>query len=164
MAARSSLQRLPIDVLTTLGWLNGTLHLPCNLPLEEHLALGRNDLKLTGVSVPNEPDRLRFLALRREAVVVVVPPLNHEQDDNPAAAAFTTTRDVACLLPGWMLKGTLRLFTGLRLSDHLQLQGRLVTLRDCLLTPYGATAQSDQAQGLPTAIINLDHAIGFSES
>ena len=164
MTAPSSLQRLPIDILTTLGWLNGTLHLPCHLPLEEHLALGRTDLKLTGVSVPNEPDRLRFLALRREAVVVVVPPLANGRDDGPASDAFTTTREVACLLPGWMLKGTLRLFTGLRLSDHLQLQGRLVTLRHCLLAPYGATAQSDHARALPTAIINLDHAIGFSES
>jgi hypothetical protein len=164
MAARSSLQRLPVDILTTLGWLNGTLHLPSHLPLEEHLALGRDDLKLTGVAIPREADRLRFLALRRESVIVVVPPLTNGQDDDPSSAAFTTTREVACLLPGWMLKGTLRLFTGLRLSDHLQLQGRLVTLRHCLLAPYGATAQSDHARALPTAIINLDHAIGFSES
>jgi hypothetical protein len=63
-----------------------------------------------------------------------------------------------------MLRGTLRLFSGLRLSDHLQLQGRLVTLRHCLLAPYGATAQSEQARALPMAIINLDHVVGFSES
>jgi hypothetical protein len=164
MATRPSLQRLPVDILTTLGWLNGTLHLPGHLPLEEHLALGRHDLKLTSVSIPNEAERLRFLALRREAVVVVIPPLDNGQDEDPGAAAFTTTRDVACLLPGWMLRGTLRLFSGLRLSDHLQLQGRLVTLRHCLLAPYGATAQSEQARALPMAIINLDHVVGFSES
>ncbi|HET8835483.1 MAG TPA: hypothetical protein VFN08_12185 [Gemmatimonadales bacterium] len=164
MTASPILQRLPIDVLTTLGWLNGTLHLPGHLPLEEYLALGQQDLKLTGVAIPREPERLRFLALRRESVVVVVPPPANEPDHAAASAAFTTTREVACLLPDGMLKGTLRLFSGLRLSDHLQLQGRLVTLRDCLLTPYGATAQSEHARVLPTALVYLQHAIGFSES
>jgi hypothetical protein len=164
MTAPPSLQRLPIDVLTTLGWLNGTLHLPSHLSLEEHLELGQQDLKLTGVAIPREPERLRFLALQRASVVVVVPPPASGHDDDPASAAFTTTREVACLLPGWMLKGTLRLFTGLRLSDHLQLQGRLVTLRHCLLAPYGETAQSDHARSLPMAIVNLDHATGISET
>jgi hypothetical protein len=164
MAARSSLQRLPVDILTSLGWLNGTLHLPSHLSLQEHLVLGRHDLKLTGVAIPREADRLRFLALRRESVVVVIPPPDNGQVDDPDAAAFTTTREVACLLPGWMLKGTLRLFTGLRLSDHLQLQGRLVTLRHCLLAPYGETGQSDRARALPMAIVNLDHSTGISET
>jgi hypothetical protein len=162
MASRPSLQRLPVDILTTLGWLNGTLHLPRHLPVIEHLALGYHDLKLTGVAVPNEPDRLRFLALRREAVMVVAPVLADAEEDE-SALAFTTARKVACLLPGALLRGTLRIFTGLRLSDHLQLQGRLVTLRQCLLSPYGAAAQSNGARALPMVMVNLDHTIGISE-
>jgi len=162
MASRPGLSRLPVDILTTLGWLNGTLHLPSHLPLVEHLTLGHHDLKLTGVAVPQEPDRLRFLALRRDAVMVVAPALA-DVEENQSALGFTTARDVACLLPSGLLRGTLRIFTGLRLSDHLQLQGRLVTLRHCLLSPYGATAKSDCARELPMVMVNLDHTIGISE-
>lgn len=160
MASRPSLRQVPAEVLTSLGWLSGTLHVPAHLPLIEHLALGRHDLKLTGVTVPGEPDRLRFLALRRDAVVVVAPSL--EEAEEPPSE-FITAREVACLLPGGVLRGTLRVFSGLRLSDHLQQQGHLVTLRHCLLAPYGATANSAGARSLHTAIVNLGHAIGIAE-
>lgn len=161
MARRTGLRQVAVDLLTPLGWLNGTLHVPSHLPLEEHLALGRHDLKVTGVAVPDEPDRLRFLALRRDAVVIVAPSLADDEED--PASEYTGTRQVACLLPAGMLRGTLRVFVNLRLSDHLQQQGQLITLRHCLLAPYGATAHSPGARTLHTAIVNLRHAIGISE-
>jgi hypothetical protein len=160
VASRPRLRQVPADFLTPLGWLSGTLHVPEHLPLEEHLALGRHDLKLTGVTIPEEPDRLRFLALRRDAVIVVAPALADEEEP---ASEFTVARDVACLLPAGILRGTLRVFSGMRLSDHLQQQGHLVTLRHCLLAPYGATANSAGARSLATAIVNLNHAIGIAE-
>ena len=160
MASRPRLRQVPADFLTTLGWLSGTLHVPAHLPLEEHLALGRHDLKLTGVTIPEEPDRLRFLALRRDAVIVVAPALAEEEEP---ASEFTVAREVACLLPAGILRGTLRVFSGMRLSDHLQQQGHLVTLRHCLLAPYGATANSARARSLPAAVVNLDHALGIAE-
>ena len=160
MASRPRLRQVPADFLTTLGWLSGTLHVPAHLPLEEHLALGRHDLKLTGVTIPEEPDRLRFLALRRDAVIVVAPALAEEEEP---ASEFTVAREVACLLPAGILRGTLRVFSGMRLSDHLQQQGHLVTLRHCLLAPYGATANSAGARSLPAAVVNLDHALGIAE-
>ena len=161
MASRPGLRQVAVDLLTPLGWLSGTLHVPSHLPLGEHLALGTHDLKLTGVTVPNEPDRLRFLALRRDAVVVVAPALAEEGEE--PASDYTTAREVACLLPTGMLRGALRVFSNLRLSDHLQQQGHLITLRYCLLAPYGATANSPGARALHTAIVNLDHAMGISE-
>ena len=160
MARPPALRNVAVDLLTQLGWLSGTLHVPSHLPLEEHLALGTNDLKVTGVTVPNEADRMRFLALRREAVIIVAPALAEDEDEPPA---YTTARQVACLLPSGILRGTLRVFVNLRLSDHLQQQGHLVTLQHCLLTPYGATAHSPGARTLHTVIVNLRHAIGVSE-
>jgi hypothetical protein len=161
MATRSGLRQVAVDLLTTLGWLNGTLHVPRHLPLEEHLALGRHDLKVTGVAVPHEPERLRFLSLRRDAVAVVAPALAEEEEP---VSEQTTARQVACLLPGGILRGTLRVWVNLRLSDHLQQQGQLITLRRCFLAPYGATAHSPEARTLHTAIVNLTHALGISES
>jgi hypothetical protein len=161
MARQSSLRQVAVDLLTSLGWINGTLHVPIHFPLSEHLALGPHDLKITGVSVPNEPDRLRFLAVRRDSVIVVAPALADEEED--AGSDFSSGRQVACLLPAGILRGTIRILAGLRLSDQLQLQGRMVTLRHCLLAPYGATANSPGARALHTAIVNLTHTVGISE-
>jgi hypothetical protein len=160
VAAGLGLRNVAADLLTTQGWVGGTLHLPSYLPLEEHIALGRHEFKLTGVAVPGEPERLRFLALRRDAVLIVAPAMPEEEDPG---SAFSVPREVACLLPGGILRGTLQVFTNLRLSDHLQQQGPVVTMRRCLLTPYGATANSPGARTMHTAIVNLRHAIGIAE-
>jgi hypothetical protein len=42
MTTRSAPRKVSADLLTTLGWLNGTLHVPSHLSLEEHLAGGRD--------------------------------------------------------------------------------------------------------------------------
>jgi hypothetical protein len=161
VAARPRLRKVPVDLLTDLGWLNGTFHVPSHLALSEFLALGSHALKLTGATVPDEAERLAFVALRRDAVVLVAPALAEEADAE--ASGYTTDLQVACLLPKGMLRGSLRVMYNLRLSDHLQQAGHLVTLNRCLLAPYGGTANSPGARGLHTAIVNLNHALGISE-
>jgi hypothetical protein len=162
VAPHPRLRRVPIDALTVLGWLNGTLHVPSHLSLAEFLALGSHPLKLTQAQVPNEADRLEFVALRRDALVLVVPGLA-EEGESAEASAYTTDLQVACLLPMGLLRGTLRVIYNLRLSDHLQQTGHLLTLHRCLLAPYGGTANSPGARGLHSAIVNLNHALGISE-
>jgi hypothetical protein len=149
-------------MLTGIGWLNGTFHVPIHLALRDYLALGTHALKLTSVAAPNEADRLKFMAVRRDAVVLVAPALADE-GEAPDAVAYTTDLQVACLLPIGMLRGTLRVIYNLRLSDHLQQSGHLLTLYRCLLTPYGATSKSPGARDLHTAIVNLNHTTGISE-
>ena len=162
VTARPSLRKVPADVLTGLGWLSGTFHVPTHLALRDYLALGTNALKLTEVGVPNEADRLAFVALRRDAVILVAPALA-EEGEGPDPSGYTTDLQVACLLPMGMLRGTLRVIYNLRLSDHLQQAGHLLTLQRCLLAPYGATAKSAGARDLHTAIVNLNQATGTSE-
>jgi hypothetical protein len=162
VATRPRLRKVPVDVLTGLGWLNGTLHVPSHLALSEFLALGSHPLKLTEAQVPNESDRLAFVALRRDAVVLVAPGLAEEGED-AEASTYTTDLEVACLLQMGILRGTLRVIYNLRLSDHLQQAGHLLTLHRCLLAPYGGTANSPGARGLHVVIVNLNHALGISE-
>jgi hypothetical protein len=161
-ASRPRLRRVPIDALTGLGWLNGTLHVPGHLALSDFLALGSQPLKLTDAQVPNEVDRLAFVALRRDALVIVAPGLA-EEGEGAEPSSYNTDLQVACLLPMGILRGTLRVIYNLRLSDHLQQTGHLLTLHRCLLAPYGGTANSPGARGLHTAIVNLNHALGISE-
>ena len=162
VGARPGLRKVPVDALTVLGWLNGTLHVPSHLALSEFLALGSQPLKLTQAQVPNEPDRLAFVALRRDAVMLVAPALADE-GAGAEASSYTTDLEVACLLPIGILRGTLRVLYNLRLSDHLHQTGHLLSLRRCLLAPYGGTANSPGARGLHAAIVNLNHALGISE-
>ena len=162
-ATRPRLRKVPIEALTGLGWLHGTLHVPSHLALSDFLALGSQPLKLTQAQVPNEADRLAFVALRRDALVLVAPGLA-EEAEGAEASAYTTDLQVACLLPTGLLRGTLRVIYNLRLSDHLQQTGHLLTLHRCLLAPYGGTSNSPGARGLHSAIVNLNHALGISES
>jgi hypothetical protein len=162
VAAHPRLRNVPVDVLTNLGWLTGTLHVPSHLALSDFLALGSHALKLTGAAVPNEVERLSFVALRREAVVLVAPALA-EEGEAAEPSGYTSDLQVACLLPMGILRGTLRVIYNLRLSDHLQQAGHLLTLHRCLLAHYGGTANSPGARGLHTAIVNLNHALGIAE-
>jgi len=161
MAQRTALRRDAVDILTPLGWLNGTLHVPAHLGLREHLSVGVQDLKVTGVCVVGEPERLRFLALRRSAATVVAPALAEEAEPLPD---YMREREVACLLSTGILRGTLRVHASLRLSDHLSLEGPWLTMRHCLLVPYGGTANSPGARSLHTAITNLAQVLGVSEA
>jgi hypothetical protein len=161
-ASRPRLRKVPIEALTGLGWLSGTLHVPSHLALSEFLALGSQPLKLTDAQVPNEADRLAFVALRRDAVMLAVPALA-EEGEGAETSPYTSALQVACLLPMGMLRGTLRVIYNLRLSDHLQQTGHLLTLHRCLLAPYGGTANSPGARGLQAVIVNLNHALGISE-
>lgn len=161
VAARPRLRKVPIEALTGLGWLSGTLHVPSHLALQDFLAIGSQPLKLTDAKVPNEAERLKFVALRRDALVLVAPGLPEE--GGAEVSAYTADLTVACLLPMGMIRGTLRVIHNLRLSDHLQQTGHLLTLHRCLLAPYGGTANSPGARGLPSVIVNLNHALGISE-
>jgi hypothetical protein len=160
MVTSPTLRKVAAEVLTAGGWLSGTLHVPSHLALEEHLALGRHDLKFTGVCVPKEPDRVRFLALRRDAIILCSPALAEVE---AATSQYTIARQVSCLFPGAVLRGTMQVFSNHRLSDFLQLQGHMVTLHHCLHVPYGGTANSAEARALAMAVVNLNHALGISE-
>ena len=164
VAPRPRLRRVPIEALTGRGWLNGTLHVPSHLALSDFLALGSQPLKLTEAQVPDEPDRLAFVALRRDALVIVAPGLA-EEGDGAEPSAYTTDLQIACLLPMGLLRGTLRVIYNLRLSDHLRLQSGFIVVRDAQWTPHrvAGEAQQDARRTLPCVLVNAALVIGIEE-
>ncbi len=159
------LRQVTADVLTPVGWMNGTFRVPPQQPFLDFLTLGTlgvQILKFTRVRVPNEPDVVPFVALRRESVILVVPTLTKDLIEEPDAG-FTRARDVACLLPVGVLRGTLDVLANIRLSDDLERRTHLVVLRRCVLAPYGGTLNDPSARALPVAIVNLTQAVGISE-
>jgi hypothetical protein len=160
--SRAELRKVPVELLAPMGWLSGMLHVPVHQTLAEFLRLSPRLLKLTRVRVPQEPDPRPFVAFRRDLIAVVAPSFG-EEVEKPGDVGYTASRSVACLLPHGVVRGSLAVLLNMRLSDHLQQQGPLFTLRHCLLTPYGATAKSPEARAFPTLIVNLDAVLGISE-
>jgi hypothetical protein len=160
--ARPVLRKVPVELLSPMGWLSGMLHLPVHQTLTEFLGLAPRLIKLTRVRIPQEQEVRPFVALQRDAISLVAPSLD-EGVDSPPDRAYSALREVACLLPASVLRGSLAVLLNMRLSDHLQQHGPLLTLRHCLLTPYGETAKSSGARAFNTVIANLDSVLGVSE-
>ena len=152
-----------VNVLTDLGWWAGTFHVPGRQSLVDFLAPGSHTVKLTRVRIPNESERLPFVAVRRDAIIVVEPTQGDELVDTPGSGGRTSSHRVGCLLPVGVLHGTLEVLVNVRVSDFLRQQPSLAVLRDCVLVPYGQPPDSTQARKLRLALINLGRVTGIAE-
>ena len=158
------LRQVTVEILSTLGWLHGTLHVPVAQTLLDYYTLSSQLIAATRVRVPQEPDLRGFVALRRDAITLVAPTLSGPLLAVPGSHGPTVARDVACLLDHGVLRGQLEVTVNLRLSDHLRQQGPYVVLRHCMLAPYGATIQSPDSKTFEAAIVNLLRVAGVSEA
>jgi hypothetical protein len=157
------LRKVTANVLTDLGWLSGVFRLPPYQSLVDFLAPGVQVIKFTSVRLPNTVDEIPFVALRREAVRLIEPTLNDELVEAPGSVGRTTPREVACLLPGGRLRGTLEVLVNVRVSDFLRQQASLIVMRRCILAPYGESLESPKARQLGTVVVNLTSAVGVAE-
>jgi hypothetical protein len=152
-----------VNLLTDLGWWAGTFHVPGRPSLVDSLAPGNHILKLTRVRVPDESERFPFIAVRRDSIIVVEPTQSDELVDTPGSGGRTSSHRVGCLLPVGVLQGTLEVLINVRVSDFLRQQPSVAVLRDCVLVPYGQSADSIQARKLRVALINLGRVTGVAE-
>lgn len=152
-----------VNLLTDLGWCAATLHIPTRQSLVDFLAPGNHIVKLTRVRIPNESERLPFIAVRRDAIVVVEPTQSDELVDTAGSGGRTSSHRVGCILPGGILQGTLEVLVNVRLSDFLRQQPGLAVLHDCAFAPYGLPPDSTQARKLKVAVVNLSRVTGVAE-
>ena len=120
-------------------------------------------MKLTRVRIPNENERLPFVAVRRDAILVVEPTQGDELVDTAGSGGRTSSHRIGCLLPAGILHGTLEVLVNVRVSDFLRQQPGLAVLHDCTLVPYGQPVESNQARKLRVALVNLGRVTGVSE-
>lgn len=158
------LRQVTVEILSTLGWLHGTLHVPVVQTLLDFFTLSSHLVTATRVRVPQESELLGFVALRRDSITLVAPTLAGPLLAVPGSHGPTTPRDVACLLDHGVLRGQLEVTVGLRLSDHLRQHGPYLVLRHCMLAPYGATLQSPESKTLEATLVNLNRVAGVSEA
>jgi len=111
-----------VNLLTDLGWFAGTLHVPGRQSLADFLAPGNYIVKLTRVRIPNETERLPFVAVRRESIILVEPTQGDELVDTPGSIGRTSSHRVGCVLPVGTLHGSLEVLVNVRVSDFLRQQ------------------------------------------
>ncbi len=157
------LRKVTANVLTDLGWLHGTFHLPPHQSLVDFLAPGVQVIKFTRVQLPQTTDLIPFVALRREAVVLIEPTLGDDLVETAGSTGRTSPRDVICLLAAGQVRGTLEVLVNVRVSDFLRQQASLIVLRRCVFVPYGEPESSPKTRQLGCVIVNLSAAIGVAE-
>lgn len=150
------------NILTDLGWMAATFHVPVRQSLMDFLAPGVQVVKCTRVRVPNYQDRIPFVGLRRDAIFVIEPTQGDELVETAGSVGRTSEHEVGCLLPVGILRGTLEVLVNVRVSDYLRQQPGLVVLRDCQLTPFGEAAGSPPRK-MRTVILNMGRVTGMAE-
>jgi hypothetical protein len=151
------------NVLTSLGWLHGTFHVPRLQSLLDFLAPGVSLVKFSRVRIPNESKTLAFLGLQRDAIQLIEPTQPDEHIESPGAVGRTTPRTVACLLPSGILRGELEVLVNVRVSDFLRQQQGMFVLRNGVLAPYGTDPAASTARKFKAVILNPGTVIGVSE-
>jgi hypothetical protein len=159
------LRQVTAEVLTPVGWMNGTFRVPPQQPFLDFLTLGTlgvQILKFTRVRVPNEPDPVPFVALRRESVILVVPSLSKDLMElrtgelHAGAGGGLPVADRGA--PGHSGRARQHPVVG-----RSRAPAHLIVLRRCVLAPHGGTLKDPAARALPIAIVNLSQAVGVSE-
>jgi hypothetical protein len=161
--AAPQLRQSTANILTELGWIAATFHVPLHQSLTDFLAGGGGVVKATRVRVPGEEARLPFVGIRRESIYLVEPTQGDELVETAGSVGRTTTRRVGCLLPEGILTGELEVLVNVRVSDFLRQQPGLVALSECRLVPYGQPADSPKARKLRIALVNLARVPGVAE-
>ncbi len=162
-AAPPPLVPVRAQVLTPLGWLQGTFNVPPNQSLLDFFSPGVQVLKFTRVRLPAVPETVPFVALRRESVHLIDPAIEEEAIETPGSSGRTTPRHVSCLLPAGEVRGTLEVLVDVRVSDFLRQQANLLVLRGCVFSPHGAAPGSPDIRRLRTVLVNLAAAVGVAE-
>lgn len=155
-------RRATVSVLSSLGWISGTLHLPPMQSLVDFLQSGSPVVKVTRARVPMQAELVPFVALRADAIAIVAPTID-ELVETEGAMGRTTAREVELLLESGRMTGRIAVLVNLRVSDFLRQHTGLVVVRDAVYSPYGTTDPA-QARKLPVAIVNLAHAAGVAQT
>lgn len=158
-----SLRKVTAQILSELGWLQATFHVPQGQALVDFFGSGVQLMKCTRVRMPGQPELIPFLAVRRDTVTLVHPSLPDELVEAPGSIGRTTPRTVGCYVLQGQLRGSLEVLVNVRVSDYLRQQPNLVVMRKCVFLPYGAPADSPQLRQMPLVIVNLTRALGVAE-
>ena len=161
-------RRVEAEVYTQLGWVSGVLHVIEGAMFFD--ALNRRSksgafLKLTSAKLPERPDPLPFFGIRREAALLIVPKAGEELlDEYRGAAQGTQSYRIQCYLEKGVVRGTLDLASGARVSDFLRNPPEFFVLRNCRGSFWPEQSADGTPNIKPVLAVNIQAVIGVDDA
>lgn len=162
MNANTTAKRLvPCRILSYAGWIEGSMGVASRAALIDHLNRPEQLYRLVDAKLPGQTVVLPFFALTRSSTVAVVP--MEPEEAAPVIEGRKAHKTVWLLHDGIIVEGTLDLFEGVRVSDHLAHRTGFVALHDCTVYMPNTTGPTIVFPRVPFLALQTDRAIGTSE-
>lgn len=161
MEERPELRLVPVRVLTSAGWITGTLHVPRAMPLLDFLEDERRFVSLSGVKLPIGAE-LPFFALAKSAIVLLQPTPEELVEAVTRTSGRSRLHQVSCLFEGGLVMGTLALPSDRRVSDELLASKGFVVLGHCTIG-VDAPAKAPVMEAGLHVLVHAPRLIGVTE-
>lgn len=148
-------------ILSYAGWIEGSFRIASRIGFIENLNRPDQLYRLVDVKLPGQTIVLPFFALTRSSTVAVVP--MDAAEAAPRIEGRTAHKTIWLLQSGIIVEGTLELFEGIRVSDHLAHRIGFVALHDCTIYMPNAAGPTTVFPRVPFLALQTDRAIGTSE-
>ena len=158
-------QPVTVIVLTSSGYISGTVHLLAVKNLRTLLNVQDEILKLTDAILPGSPQVHPFLALRKGSALLIVPKSDPELFKPEPSVRKRAQRLVSCLLQLGSIRGYIEIPENIRTSDFLLRSPGFIEFRDCFLGPNPQLGPEEMnGDPLPVVYVNSRSMVGVTEA
>ena len=164
MSYRPEQRSIPVRILTSAGWLTGSLHLPAKSRLVEQLNRPTVFFRLTNVTLHGRNVQLPFLALHRHDMILVLPPATETDLHYVPETEPLSPHEVTCLLELGMVTGTIHTLRGVRTSDFVLNKQGFILVERATLRMGGLGGQAESIDREEKVIVNASCVLGVAEA
>jgi hypothetical protein len=156
-------KKLRVKMLTRVGWLEGTLHMPERSFLADFMTAAPEFVALTDVTSPARPAPLPYFSLSRDALrVVTVPPEVVNVSSGQEKGALRRHK-VYLVLDTGTIVGEIEALPNTRVSDFFSHRRGFVPVFDATLEIGAIAGASAVSEHCGTALVLVDHVVGVGE-
>ena len=163
MSYRPEQRSIPVRILTSAGWLSGTLHIPARSRLVEQLNRATMFFRLTEVTIHGRNVGLPYLSLQRSEMILILPPASETDLQFVPETEPLAPHELNCLLEFGMVSGTIQTLKGVRVSDFFLNRQGFVLLENATLRMGGMGGKPETVDHEPRVIVNALRVLGVSD-
>ena len=158
----ANLRKVIIKAMTDAGWVAGTLHVPSAARMADYIERAPGFLPLSDVFMQRHSKRLPFFAVQQSAIEFMAIE-GGEDSSSVEDTQIMEDHSISCLMTKGMLKGTIAVKPGFRLSDHLAKHHKFIPIKECTYQVRGQQSKSPVEESSPFVLVNSDRVIGVTE-
>ena len=155
-------RQLTVNVFTAAGWIAGTLRLPPEVRIADHLNIAPEFFPLTDVFMEAHSKEMPFFAMRRDAIhfmTIDVPDEINGVDD----PTVYDEHKVDFLTTFGRMRGKVYTRQGVRLTDKFMKDNYFVATYNCRYEIRHPKEKDTDRAKVNFLLIGTDQVIGFSE-